>query len=114
MTAFVVYNDTVKQTGTELNTVNVKGVVHFGTESNEKVRVKVGISPVSSKNAFDNIAAEIHHWDFKNVSENAYDRWNQQLKKIDIRSADSTKLKNLLLKLLMIFLSQTLKSPQHF
>ena len=28
------------------------------------------------------------------MSENAYDRWNQQLKKIDIHSADSAKLNN--------------------
>jgi predicted alpha-1,2-mannosidase len=94
MTAFAVYSDTVRQTGPELDTVYVKGVVHFSTESNEMVRTKVGISPVSTKNALENINAEIPHWEFKDVADSAYQAWNHELKKIDIRTSDTAKLKN--------------------
>ncbi|HEX6180282.1 MAG TPA: GH92 family glycosyl hydrolase, partial [Chitinophagaceae bacterium] len=93
MTAFSVYEDTVKQTGTEMDTVKVKGVVHFTTQASEKIVVKVGISPVSTKNALANITAEIPHWDFDRVKAAAYAAWNHELGKITIRSGDTSMLR---------------------
>jgi predicted alpha-1,2-mannosidase len=94
ITGFSVYADTGKQTGTRLDTVKVKALLDFGTQSNGNIKVKVGISPVSTENALANITAEIPHWSFKDVADNAYDIWNNELGKITIRSPDTATLRN--------------------
>lgn len=44
--------------------VYTKGFLEFKTAKDEVVKLKMGISPVSSKNALENIEAEINakHW----------------------------------------------------
>lgn len=94
MIGFSVYRDTVETEGTGLESEKVKAVVHFNTDQNERIKVKVGISPVSSKNALANISAEIPHWNFSTVADNAYAAWNRELGKITVRSTDTAKLRN--------------------
>ena len=93
MTAFSIYDDTIKQTGSELDTVKVKGVAHFKTPTVDQILVKVGISPVSTKNALANITAEIPDWEFDRVKIDAYAAWNRELGKITINSADTSMLR---------------------
>ncbi|MBC5773125.1 glycoside hydrolase family 92 protein [Pontibacter sp. KCTC 32443] len=64
----------------------IKGVANFATKSGEKIKLKVGISPVSSENALANIKAEIPHWDFNRVAAEADAAWNSELQKVRIKT----------------------------
>ncbi len=70
----------------------IKGVVTFATEAGEKVKLKVGISPVSTANAQANIRAELPGWNFEKVAAAADVAWNQELQKVRIQ-ADETRKK---------------------
>ncbi|WP_317195355.1 GH92 family glycosyl hydrolase [Rufibacter roseolus] len=71
----------------------IKGVVSFTTSNGEKVKLKVGISPVSTQNAVANIRAEIPHWNFDKVVADADAAWNKELQKVSIQTDDPKQLK---------------------
>ena len=50
--------------------------------------VKVGMSAVSSQNAMMNLMAEIPEWDFDAVAKAADDAWNEELSKVNIKTAN--------------------------
>ncbi|TGD77565.1 GH92 family glycosyl hydrolase [Hymenobacter wooponensis] len=84
--------DTLGTTAPAATGTRLKGVITFATQAGEKVRLKVGISPVSSQGALANIRAEIPHWNFDKVVAKADAAWNQELQKVRIQ-ADETRLK---------------------
>ncbi len=90
---FSVYEDTIQQALKEHTGTAVKGVAHFVVKNGEKVKVKVGISPVSTENALMNIGTEIPHWDFDQVVADADVLWNQELGKIAIQSKDTNRMR---------------------
>ena len=63
----------------------IKGIIVFD-KSPEEIQLKVGISPVSCANAFNNIQSEVPDWNFKTVAKRADDKWNKELSKIDIQT----------------------------
>ncbi|GGK78803.1 GH92 family glycosyl hydrolase [Rufibacter glacialis] len=71
----------------------IKGVARFKTKPGEKVKLKVGLSPVSTQNALANIQAELPHWDFNRVVREADASWNQELQKIRVETTDSAQLR---------------------
>lgn len=60
----------------------------FDTSKNKTILVKVGMSPVSCGNAWENLAAEQKGWDFDGVASAARSRWNEELGRIDIEPMD--------------------------
>ena len=82
------FEDNVPEEGTELTGPTVKGVLVF-KETPKEVILKVGISPVSCKNALANIEDEMPGWDFNRVVQSAENKWNKELAKIDIQTSDS-------------------------
>ncbi|RPD45708.1 glycoside hydrolase family 92 protein [Hymenobacter sediminis] len=84
--------DTLGNTTPATTGNRIKGVVSFATQAGEKVKLKVGISPVSTAGAQANIQAEIPHWNFEKVVAQADAAWNQELQKVRIK-ADATRLK---------------------
>ena len=69
----------------------VIGFLNFKTNDNEIIYAKVGISPVSIKNAHENLSNEIKDWDFKKIKNTARKSWNDELSKIDIKTNDYSK-----------------------
>lgn len=63
----------------------------YETEENEQVLVKVGISFVSVDGARKNLSAEIDHWDFDKVKQDAEESWNQELSKLKVRDRKEDK-----------------------
>jgi len=63
----------------------VNGLINFESTP-ELVELKVGISPISSKNALANIESEIPDWDFDRVVASAQDKWNKELSKITVET----------------------------
>ncbi len=68
---------------------SLKGLMSFD-EAPEIVKLKVGISPVSEKNALANIDAEIPDWDFDKVVASARKKWNDELSKISIETKNES------------------------
>jgi len=90
---FVIYDRNDKIEGAEKKGNYVKGFLEFETSENEVIQVKMGVSPVSSKNALENMKAEIPHWDFDKIVNQADEKWNKELAKITIETPDLSKKK---------------------
>jgi len=58
----------------------------FDTAKNEKIKIKLAISPVSTEGAVENMKQEIPHWDFEKVKEDARQLWNRELNKVIVES----------------------------
>lgn len=56
----------------------------FKTAAQEKIKVKMALSPVSMEGAMNNMTAEIPGWDFDKVKMQAQDAWEKELHKIEI------------------------------
>jgi len=63
----------------------VGAFVNFTTEEGEQILVKVGISFVSIEGAKKNLQAELSHWDFQKVVDQAKEEWNKKFDKIEIK-----------------------------
>ena len=65
----------------------------FAGQSGKTVKVKVGISYISTGKALANIQREIPHWDFEKVQEAAVRQWNEALSAIRIEGASEDRRK---------------------
>lgn len=65
------------------------GVLSFAPDA-APLLVKVGLSPISTENAKQNLKAEIPGWDFEKTAESADAKWNAELNKIKIETCDET------------------------
>jgi predicted alpha-1,2-mannosidase len=82
---FKIFDDQIELEGKVGVGTSLKGLISFD-EGPEKMALKVGVSPVSKKNALSNIIAEIPNWDFENVLNSAQDKWNKELSIISIET----------------------------
>jgi predicted alpha-1,2-mannosidase len=64
----------------------------FKTEDQEKIKVKMAISPVSQENALENMHAEIPGWNFDQVRKQATADWNAELNKITVNTSENDKI----------------------
>jgi predicted alpha-1,2-mannosidase len=88
-TQFELFDDEQKSVqGISATGKKTKGVLHFGSTLDKPLLVKVGISPVSTANALQNIAAEIPHWNFDNTVKEADASWNKELNKVQIKASE--------------------------
>ena len=90
---FLLSKDSVLQQGHAMEDRFVKGLTFFDLKAGESVMVKVGISPVSSKNAAENIEAEIPHWNFDAITTAADAAWNKELNKVQIAAARESRMR---------------------
>jgi len=60
-------------------------ILSFGILNGEPLIVKVGISAVSIEGARANLEAEVPHWDFDRVRQEAEAAWNAKLNKIQVK-----------------------------
>ena len=86
---FALYKNKTVQAGNVLMGDSVKAVANFSTTAGEIIRVKVGISPVSTENALQNIVTEIPGWNFDAIRNAADAAWNNELGKIAIQTNDA-------------------------
>jgi predicted alpha-1,2-mannosidase len=90
---FLVYDSLALKQGDSANGKRIRGVALFSTGKEEKILVKVGISPVSMENAMKNIKAEIPAWNFDEVVARADAAWNTELSKVRVVSSDASRLR---------------------
>ncbi len=70
----------------------VKCYFDFDTEEGGEILIKLAISGVSTKNALDNLNAEIPDWDFEKTKQTAKDLWNKEISKITIEAPEDRKI----------------------
>ncbi|KAF2515109.1 alpha-mannosidase [Flavobacterium salilacus subsp. salilacus] len=68
--------------------------ISFSTDvkKNEKLLVKVALSPTGYGGAAKNMKAELPKWNFKKTKKAAEKLWNEELSKIEVTSSDKDKL----------------------
>ncbi len=64
---------------------NIKSYFSFDLGEEKTVRLRIGISGVSTENAKQNLEQEISHWDFNRLKQQAENAWNSELGKIEIK-----------------------------
>ena len=62
----------------------------FSTIANEKIKIKMALSPVSTEGALLNLRTEIPHWNFDRVKQEGQMAWRKELEKIEISTPDTT------------------------
>lgn len=105
----LVYNDDEAAGEGELTGEGVKGVIVFDNTPKD-VLLKVGISSVSTQNAAANIESELAHWDFDEIKQEARNKWNTELARIDITTNDERARKIFYTSLYHAFIAPTLYS----
>ena len=80
------FSDEKLVSGDSVNGEKILGMLNFPTSKGDQILLKVGISPVSEKNALANIEEEVPGWNFEDVSLTAHNRWNNELSKVKVKS----------------------------
>ena len=75
----------------EMGGRNLKTHFDFKTKDGEKIKVKFAISAVSTEGALKNLKAEIPHFDFEKVKNEAHQKWQNELEKITIDASAEKK-----------------------
>jgi predicted alpha-1,2-mannosidase len=89
--SFGTWNKGAINTGSkEESGTQVGAFVDYVTTENETIEVKVGISYSSIGEARLNLEKEIPGWNFEQVKENARDKWDKALSKIDVKMDNGT------------------------
>jgi len=70
---------------------DIQFIADYKTTDAEQIMVKVGISPISSANAMNNLSTEMPHWDFEKVVQDSKDLWNTELAKFDVQGTQEQK-----------------------
>jgi len=70
---------------------NVKMFLNYATAESEVIKIKFGLSAVSTDGALQNLLAENTGWDFEAVSSRASELWNIELNKIQITATEKEK-----------------------
>lgn len=83
--------DGEKTETTEVNHKKTKFEAVFQTEDREEIIVKVALSSASVEGARKNLNAELDHWDFDRVREEADKKWEDRLATIKVRGSDYQK-----------------------
>ena len=64
----------------------------FKTKEGEKIKIKFALSAVSPDGALKNLEAEVPHFDFEKVKQEAHDKWQNELEKITIDASPEKKV----------------------
>lgn len=85
------YDSTVVKNGSDVAGKKLKAVVNFDAIQNNKLQIKVALSPVSIENAILNLNTELPAWDFLATVKQADSKWEKELSKVKINASVTTK-----------------------
>ncbi|MCX2573554.1 GH92 family glycosyl hydrolase [Pedobacter sandarakinus] len=91
ITNFSIYEEDQLKSSKDVKGKKLKAVVDFTSINNNKLQVKVAISPVSIENAVFNLGTELPDWNFAATVAKADAKWEQQLAKVKIDASTNTK-----------------------
>lgn len=70
---------------------NTKIILDYVTEDGEEIIIKTGLSTANIEGAYKSLEVEAPHFDFDKLKNEAENKWETQLSKINITIADDTK-----------------------
>lgn len=76
----------------EMAGTQIRAYFNFSTTEGEQIKVKLALSPVSTRNALQNLRAEIPAWNFDEVKQRGQQLWQQELSKSIIDADKDTKI----------------------
>ncbi|MDA7762178.1 GH92 family glycosyl hydrolase [Crocinitomicaceae bacterium] len=68
---------------------DIRAYFNFNTDEGEKIGIRMALSPVSTIGALKNLEAEVPEWDFNKIKQQAKNKWNKELSKIEVETIDS-------------------------
>jgi predicted alpha-1,2-mannosidase len=92
----------------EIAGTQIRAYFNFDVEANEKIKIKVALSSVSTEGALLNLQTEIPHWNFEKVKKDGQDLWNIELNKIQIEALHKEDLTNFYTSMYHTCLSPTI------
>lgn len=63
---------------------NIRAAFNFMSDSTKPVMLKVALSSVSCEGALNNMETELSHWGFDAVVQEAANKWNKELSKVEV------------------------------
>ncbi len=97
-------NDQQPENSPDNQSKNIKAYFRFNTKADQKILLKVAISPVSIEGARKNLLAELPAWNFEKVRQDAKNSWNKELNKIQVTGGSPDQLTNFYTALYHLFL----------
>ncbi|GHA48107.1 sugar hydrolase [Salinimicrobium marinum] len=85
----------------------IKMYFDFDMKENEKLNIKLAISPVSARGALQNMKDEIPHWNFEQVKNEARQVWNKELNKVIVETEKPEDMVNFYTAMYHAFLGPT-------
>ena len=85
----------------------IKMYFDFDMEENEKLNIKLAISPVSAEGALQNMKDEVPHWNFEQVKTEARQVWNKELNKVIVETEKPEDMVNFYTAMYHAFLGPT-------
>lgn len=74
----------------EIAGTQIRAYFNFSTRQDERIKIKVAISPVSTDNALLNMRTEAPGWSFNEIKRQGQEEWNKELNKIDVTAGEET------------------------
>ncbi|RZK62071.1 MAG: glycoside hydrolase family 92 protein, partial [Pedobacter sp.] len=105
---FDIYEDNQLKESKDINGKKLKAVASFVSINNNKLQIKVALSPVSIENAILNLSTELPGWDFASTTQKADAKWEKELSKVKINASANTK------KIFYTALFHTMTAPSLF
>jgi len=106
--SFDIYEDNQLKESKDIDGKKLKAVARFVSINNNKLQIKVALSPVSIENAILNLSTELPGWDFASTTKNADGKWEKELSKVKINASANTK------KIFYTALFHTMTAPSLF
>lgn len=106
--SFDIYEDNQLKENKDINGKKLKAVAKFAAINNNKLQIKVALSPVSIENAILNLSTELPGWDFVSTTKKADAKWEKELSKVKINASANTK------KIFYTALFHTMTAPSLF
>lgn len=92
---------------------NTKIILDYATEEGDQIILKTGLSTATIEGANKSLEVEAPHFDFDEIRNQAEDKWETQLNKINITIADDTKKRIFYTMLYQSMLAPTLLSDHN-
>jgi len=79
----------------------------FDTQEGEKIDVKFALSPVSTKNALENMHVETPNWNFNEVKSKGQEQWQKEFERVEVKMISKADMVNFYTAMYHAFVTPT-------
>ena len=79
----------------------------FDTQEGEKIDVKFALSPVSTKNALENMQVETPNWNFNEVKSKGQEQWQKEFERVEVKMISKADMVNFYTAMYHAFVTPT-------